>query len=223
MQTTPGIGTSLMAGFGTTARGWNGNQKISGRPGYAWYFGRDGQWSAMAINAYGDFAMVKESLETFIRFQDISGKIYHELSSSGAAHYDAADATPLFIILTAHYLKYSGDSAYIRYRWPEIKKALTFCHSTDSDKDGLIENTNVGHGWIEGGPLFNTHTEFYLAGTWAAALDAAAYLAKHIGLKEATQYAEDAGKVKNIIDRDFCLLVYTPPFNPVNKGCVLNA
>ena len=203
LQTTPGIGTALMAGFGTTARGWNGAQKISGRPGYAWYFGRDGQWSAMAINAYGDFAMVKETLETFIRFQDVNGKIYHELSSSGAVHYDASDATPLFVVLAAHYLKYSGDAAYIRYRWPEIQKALDFCYSTDTDKDGLIENTNVGHGWIEGGSLFGTHTEFYLAGTWAAALDGAAYMAKHIGIKEAAQYAADAVKVKQVIDRDF--------------------
>ncbi|MEP7143759.1 MAG: amylo-alpha-1,6-glucosidase [Ferruginibacter sp.] len=203
LQTTPGIGTALMAGFGTTARGWNGNQKISGRPGYAWYFGRDGQWSAMAIDAYGDFAMVKEALETFIRFQDVNGKIYHELTSSGAAHYDASDATPLFIVLASHYLRYSGDNAYILKRWPQIKKALDFCYSTDTDMDGLIENTNVGHGWIEGGELFGTHTEFYLAGTWAAALDAAAYLATHIGVKESGQYAEDAAKVKKIIDRDF--------------------
>ncbi len=203
LQTTPGIGTALMAGFGTTARGWNGAQKISGRPGYAWYFGRDGEWSAMAIDAYGDFAMVKEALETFIRFQDINGKIYHELSSSGAVHYDASDATPLFVVLAAHYLKYSGDSAYIRYRWPEIKKALDFCYSTDTDNDGLIENTNVGHGWVEGGPLFGTHTEFYLAGSWAAALDGAAYMAKHIGVKDSAQYAVDAAKVKKIIDRDF--------------------
>ncbi|MEO8109465.1 MAG: GH116 family glycosyl hydrolase [Ginsengibacter sp.] len=203
LQTTPGIGTALMAGFGTTARGWNGAQKISGRPGYAWYFGRDAEWSAMAINAYGDFAMVKEQLETFIRFQDINGKIYHELSSSGAVHYDASDATPLFVVLAAHYLKYSGDSAYIRHRWPEIKKAMDFCYSTDTDNDGLIENTNVGHGWIEGGSLFGTHTEFYLAGSWAAALDGAAYMAKRIGIKGSTQYATDAAKVKKIIDRDF--------------------
>ena len=203
LQTTPGIGTALMAGFGTTARGWNGAQKISGRPGYAWYFGRDGQWSAMAINAYGDFAMVKETLETFIRFQDITGKIYHELTSSGAVHYDASDATPLFVVLAAHYLKYSGDTAYVRYRWAEIKKAMDFCYSTDTDNDGLIENTNVGHGWIEGGSLFGTHTEFYLAGTWAAALDAAAYMAQALALNEAIQYVSDAKKVKKIIDLDF--------------------
>lgn len=204
LQTTPGIGTALMAGFGTTARGWNGRHTISGRPGYAWYFGRDGEWSAMAINAYGDFAMVKEMLEALIRYQDINGKIYHELTSSGVAHYDASDATPLFVVLAAHYLKYSGDLAYIRSRWPAIKKAMDFCYTTDTDGDGLIENTNVGHGWIEGGSLFGTHTEFYLAGCWASALEGAGYMAAYLNEENlAATYKRDAENVKATIDKDF--------------------
>jgi len=203
LQTTPGLGTSLMAGFGTTARGWNGNQTISGRPGYAWYFGRDAQWSAMAINDYGGHAMVKKVLETFIQFQDVNGKIYHELSSSGAAHYDAADATPLFVILAGQYLRYSGDTAFIRKNWASIQNALTYCYTTDTDHDGFIENTNVGHGWIEGGSLYRTHTEFYLAGCWAAALDAAAYISQQLKLPGASKYAQDALLVKNKIDTDF--------------------
>lgn len=203
LQTTPGVGTSLMAGFGTTARGWNGNQSISGRPGYAWYFGRDAQWSAMAINGYGDHAMVRKVLETFIRFQDINGKIYHELSSSGAVHYDAADATPLFVILAAQYLRYSGDTAFIQQNRKAIQRAMDFCYSTDTDGDGLIENTNVGHGWIEGGSLYRTHTEFYLAGCWAAALDAAAYIYGQLKFPGKEKYARDATTMKKIIDTDF--------------------
>lgn len=202
LQTTPGIGTSLMAGFGTTARGWNGRHKVSGRPGYAWYFGRDAQWSAMAINGYGAFNQVKEVLETFVRFQDLDGKIYHELTSSGVAHYDASDATPLFIVLAAHYLRYSGDKATINKLWPALEQALAFCKSTDTDGDGLIENTNVGHGWIEGGPLFGTHTEFYLAGCWAAALNGMAYMASAIK-KPVSDYAAQAEKVRKLIDTDF--------------------
>lgn len=204
LQTTPGVGTALMAGFGTTERGWNGGQSVSGRPGYAWYFGRDGEWSALAIDAYGDFNMVKGMLETLIRYQDINGKIYHELTSSGTAHYDASDATPLFIILAGHYLKYSGDLAFIRQHWDAIQKALDFCYSTDTDHDGLIENTNVGHGWIEGGRLYGSHTEFYLAACWGAALQAAAYMTGHLGLKEKTEeYTAGAASVKQIINDHF--------------------
>ncbi len=203
LQTTPGLGTSLMAGFGTTARGWNGNQPISGRPGYAWYFGRDAQWSAMAINDYGDYPMVKKVLETFIQFQDVNGKIYHELSSSGAAHYDAADATPLFLILAAQYLRNSGDTVFLRQHWPAIQKALDFCYATDTDGDGLIENTNVGHGWIEGGALFGTHTEFYLAGCWAAALESVAYIKEQLSLPGSDILLKEASSVKQSIDKFF--------------------
>ncbi|TPE44050.1 amylo-alpha-1,6-glucosidase [Pontibacter mangrovi] len=204
LQETPGLGTSLMAGFGTTARGWGGGQKISGRPGYAWYFGRDAQWSGMAINAYGGHQMVKKALDVFVKYQDLTGKIYHELTSSGAVHYDASDATPLYVVLAAHYLKYSGDLDYIRSIWPSLKKAMDFCYSTDTDRDGLIEITNVGHGWIEGGPLFGAHTEIYLAGSWVAALDAAAYMSGMLENQSlAKGYSQDAANVRQIIDREF--------------------
>lgn len=204
MQETPGLGTSLMAGFGTTAKGWGGGQKISGRPGYAWYFGRDAQWSGMAINAYGGHAMVKKALEVFVRFQDLNGKIYHELTSSGAVHYDASDATPLYVVLAASYLKQSGDLEYIRGIWPSLKRAMDFCYSTDTDRDGLIEITNVGHGWIEGGPLFGAHTEVYLAGCWVAALDAASYMSQILDKESLSKsYTNDAAKVRSIIDQEF--------------------
>ncbi len=203
-QETPGLGTSLMAGFGPTTKGWNGAQKISGRPGYAWYFGRDAEWSGLAINAYGGYKMIKNTLDVFVKFQDLNGKIYHELTSSGAVHYDASDATPLYIVLAADYLKHSGDLAYIKKIWPSLLKAMEFCYSTDTDGDGLIEITNVGHGWIEGGSLFGSHTEIYLAGTWFAALDAASYMAKALNIKDlAVQYKNESEKVRQIIDHGF--------------------
>ena len=177
---TPGLGGSLVAGYNTTNTGWDGEHKIDGRPGYAWYFGRDGQWSGYALLDYGDFEKVKSILEMYIKFQDLNGKIYHEVSTSGIVHYDAADATPLFIILAGKYLMHSGDLEFIRSNWPAIKKSIDFCFSTDTDSDHLIENTNVGHGWVEGGSLFGTHSTLYLTSCWAAALENAEYMAKAI-------------------------------------------
>ncbi|MCI0436258.1 MAG: hypothetical protein L0271_21835 [Gemmatimonadetes bacterium] len=40
---TPGLGRSLVAGYWTSRPGWN-----EARPGYAWYFGRDAVWTALA-------------------------------------------------------------------------------------------------------------------------------------------------------------------------------
>jgi glycogen debranching enzyme len=201
---TPGIGKSLVAGYATTAKGWGGAQEVSGRPGYAWYFGRDGQWSGFALLDYGDFEKVKYILQCFNKYQDLSGKIFHELTTSGFVHYDAADATPLYIILAGKYLRHSGDLAFIKETWHHIKKAIDFCYSTDTDGDRLIENTNVGHGWVESGSLYGAHTTLYLAASWSAALTEAAYIAENIGLNaEAAEYKKEAKVVRDIIDKDF--------------------
>ncbi|NOX86078.1 MAG: hypothetical protein GXO86_08960, partial [Chlorobi bacterium] len=201
---TPGFGKSLVAGYATTAKGWDGGQKISGRPGYAWYFGRDGQWSGMTVNDYGDFEKVKDILKMYIRFQNPEGKIYHELTTSGAIHYDAADATPLFIVLAGKYLRASGDEQFIKENWKSIKQAIDFCYSTDTDGDHLIENPNVGHGWVEGGFLFGGKTTLYLAGCWAEALDQAAYMTQALGYdKQAVKYRKESKTVVDIINDNF--------------------
>ncbi|MCC6397484.1 MAG: hypothetical protein IT282_10740 [Bacteroidetes bacterium] len=204
---TPGVGTGLLAGFSTTARGWNGAHKISGRPGSAWYFGRDAAWSGFAVDAYGDFETVRHQLELYQTYQDRSGKIFHELSTSGVVHFDASDATPMYVMLAAHYLRASGDSAFIRRSWPHIKKAMDFLASTDTDGDGLIENTDVGHGWVEpGGVLFGVHSEYYLAVLWAKALEDAAALSVIAGKPELqAPYRAKAAEVRSKLNRDFWL------------------
>ena len=53
--------------------------------------------------------------------------------------------------------------------WDSIVKAYRFSAATDTDGNGLIENTNAGHGWVEGGALYPAHEEIYLEGLWVAA------------------------------------------------------
>lgn len=201
---TPSIGASLMSGYFTTARGWNGGHEESGRPGYAWYFGRDTDLSAMALSAIGDYNKVREILRTFGKYQAPEGKIYHELTTSGSVHYDASDATPLYVALAGYYLKRSGDIDFIRTEWDHIRKAVDFCYSTDTDGDLLIENTNVGHGWQECNQLYGAHTEVYLASSWAAALREAAYMATVLGKPEQGKlYEKDMNVVINKINQNF--------------------
>lgn len=201
---TPGLGKALTAGYSTTAKGWNGGHKVNGRPGYGWYFGRDAVWSSFALLDYGDFEKVKSQLQFFNKYQDLNGKIFHELTTSGAVHYDASDATPLYIILVGKYLLHTGDVEFIKQTWQHIKKAIDFCFSTDTNKDHLIENTNVGHGWVEGGGLYTAHTEVYLAACWAEALRLASVMAEAVGFNEETRvYGAEWKKVKNIINKEF--------------------
>ncbi|MDY3979216.1 MAG: GH116 family glycosyl hydrolase [Tidjanibacter sp.] len=180
---TPSIGRSLMAGYSSSRRGWGGGHRVSGRPGYAWYFGRDAAWSGLAFDAMGDFETVRNVLETFIKYQQVDGKIYHELMTCGVAHFDASDATPLFVVLMADYLRSSGDLEFVRKNIAAVHKAMDYCYSTDTDGDGLIEISNVGHGFLEGGELFGSQTEMYLCGTYRAALRDASYIAEQCGDK----------------------------------------
>ena len=48
-------------------------------------------------------------------------------------------------------------------------KAWRFSAATDTDGNGLIENTKVGHGWTEGSPPYPPHEEIYLQGIWIEA------------------------------------------------------
>jgi len=203
MVNTPGMGRSLVAGYSTTRHGWDGGQKVSGRPGYGWYFGRDGEWSGLALTDLGDFDKVKSELEFYNKYQDLTGKIFHEATTSGFIHYDASDATPLYIVLAGKYFRFSNDTSFIRKTWPNIKKAIEFCFSTDTDKDHLIENTNVGHGWVEGGELYGSHATLYMAGCWAAALAEARNMALFVGDPESGRYFSESNLIRKIINSDF--------------------
>lgn len=195
----PSLGRSLLAGFANTGEGWS-----TGRPGYAWFFGRDACWTAFAMLHYGDFDSVKEVLRFLGRHQDLNGKILHEMTTSGVTHYDAADATPLYTILMGRYLNHSGDLNFVKREWPHVEKAMAFLAATDRDGDGLIENTGVGHGWIEGGKLYGVHVEHYLAGCWAEALHTAAHLAAVLDKHEHTeQWILQHQKVRNLLEQDF--------------------
>jgi glycogen debranching enzyme len=184
LATNPMLGTGLLAGFRTSGE--------SERPGFAWFFGRDALWTVLAINSYGDFAATRTALDFLKKVQREDGKIPHEISQSAALipwfkdypyPWASADATPLYIIAHADYWRASGDLNFIKQNWDSILRAYRFTAQTDADGNGLIENTNVGHGWVEGGALYPPHEEIYLQGLWVEALKSLAELADVTGDK----------------------------------------
>lgn len=200
----PGMGKGLFAGYSSSRRGWNGGQKVSGRPGYAWFFGRDAEWSALAFLEMGDFQTVRNVLEMLVKYQRVDGKIYHEATTSGSIHYDASDATPFFVVLMGKYLKASGDMDFVKKNIRAVHKALAFCASTDTNGDGLPENTNVGHGWLEGGQFYGSVTELVVAALYCRGLYEASDICALTGDKlNAERYETEADKIRNIIDRDY--------------------
>lgn len=181
MVTNPYLGTSLVAGYRTSGDGQ--------RPGFAWFFGRDALWTDLALDAEGDFASTRSTLEFLAKYQRADGKIPHEISQSAGLvpwftafpyGYASVDATPLYIIAANDYVVHSGDIEFARQRWDTLWKAYGFLRST-YDAHGLPQNFGFGHGWVEGGPLLPAKAELYQSGVGAEALRALGNLARLIG------------------------------------------
>src|SRR5271166_2688109 len=198
----PFAGKGLVAGYNISSG--------SHRPGFSWYFGRDSMWTALALNAIGDFATTRTALEFLQLYQRPDGKIPHEIAQTvklidwwkdypyGTA---SADGTPLYLIGFADYVRASGDLAFARDHWDSLWHAYQYLKSTYSPS-GLSENIHSGHGWIEGGPLrpqlgdrapagapplVPLSGEFYQAGVGIAGVDSLAALARALGKNDVAQ------------------------------------
>ena len=177
----PFLGTGLVAGYDTSGGG--------GRPGYAWFFGRDAFWTSFALTEEGDLATSRSAIEFVAKYQRGDGKMPHEIAQ-GASFvpwftrlpyaYASADATPLFIIAVEDYVVRSGDVAFAQQMWDRLWLAYEFLRST-YDAHGLPRNAGVGHGWIEDGPLYHLNAELYQAGVSLEAVRALSHLAKLLG------------------------------------------
>jgi len=173
----PFLGRGLVAGYGLS--------KGAYRPGFAWFFGRDSFWTSFALTSAGDFANARAAIAFIAHFQRADGKIPHEISQSASLldwfkqfpyGFASADATPLFAIATADYVRASGDVAFAKEQSSRLWKALEFMQST-LDESGFPKNYGTGHGWVEGGPLLPVRVELYQAGCYVEALRSLATLA----------------------------------------------
>jgi glycogen debranching enzyme len=182
LVTNPLLGTGLVAGFRTAGE--------SERPGFAWFFGRDALWTALAMTSYGDHEGVRQALDFLRRFQREDGEIPHEVSQSAALlrwfddypyAWNSADASALYVVAHADFHAASGDAAFLRAAWPSIVKAWRHVAASDTDDNGLVENTRFGHGWVEGGALYPPHEELYQQGVWMQACRGLAELAEVLG------------------------------------------
>jgi glycogen debranching enzyme len=179
----------------------------STRPGFGWYFGRDTLWTLYAVNSYGDKTLAKQALEFLAKRQRADGKMMHEYSLTAddlhgdlnwatlGYEYAAADATPLFIMAVADYIRTTGDLDFLRAHWDQVKKAYEFDRAHDSD--GVYDNSQ-GTGWVEAWPPKMPHQEIYLAALDQASSQAIADLARL--MQDQTLATSAAAQSKHIAD-----------------------
>jgi glycogen debranching enzyme len=179
----------------------------STRPGFGWYFGRDTLWTLYAVNSYGDKTLAKQALEFLAKRQRADGKMMHEYSLTAddlhgdlnwatlGYEYAAADATPLFIMAVADYVRTTGDLDFLRAHWDQVKKAYEFDRAHDSD--GVYDNSQ-GTGWVEAWPPKMPHQEIYLAALDQVSSQAITDLARL--MQDQTLATSAAAQSKHIAD-----------------------
>jgi glycogen debranching enzyme len=229
MVNNPYLGEGLVAGYRTSGE--------SARPGFAWFFGRDSQWTSLALNAIGDFTNTKAALAFVSKFQRDDGKIPHEISQTTTLvpwfkdfpyGYASADATPLYIIAVNDYVTQSGDAPFAKEKWESLWKAYQFLKST-YDSQGYPQNFGIGHGWVEGGPLLPIKTELYQSALGAEALRSLAHLAQVAGKDDvskqlAAEFAAQQPKVEKafwLAEKNRYAFALDKDGKPVDEASVL--
>ncbi len=180
----PDLGCGLVAGYGKAGPG-------NFRPGFGWYFGGDAAINSFAMDALGQFDLVRQGLAFLGQYQRADGKIPHEISHAAGRlpwwtdypyTWYHGDTTPYWILACAEYWRASGDRAFIDTMWSKLLLAYRWSKQSDTDGDGLMENPTSGAGAIEVGNLGDRlHTDIYLAGVWVSALDGLRDLARERG------------------------------------------
>ena len=148
----------------------------AGVPWFVTLFGRDAATVAIQTLPYGP-SMARETLRLLARYQadrldryrDAEpGKILHELRlgelarlgeiPQSPAYYGTVDATPLFLILLAEYLNWSGDLELADRLRPQVEAALGWmARFADHDGDGYLDYVGrygegfVNQGWKDSG------------------------------------------------------------------------
>ena len=132
---------------GTVAKArWVG----AGWPDYPWLFATDGEYSAFAAVAAGQFAAIKDHMRAL---RDVSlvangnsGKVVHEVVPEGSVYFGGnadpgnTDETAKFPSAVALIWRWTGDTAFRDEMYPFAVKNLQYIYATlDADGDGWPE------------------------------------------------------------------------------------
>ena len=122
----------------------------AGFPDYPWLFATDGEYTAFASVALGQFEPIKEHLrglkEASIKLNDGSGKVVHEVVTDGAVYFGAnadagnTDETAKFPSAVALIWRWTGDDAFRDEMYAFAKSNLEYIYrELDKDEDGWPE------------------------------------------------------------------------------------
>ena len=122
----------------------------AGFPDYPWLFATDGEFTAFASVALGQFEPIKEHMralkEASIKLNDNSGKVVHEVVTDGSVYFGAnadagnTDETAKFPSAVALIWRWTGDDAFRDEMYGFAKSNLEYIYRVlDQDGDGWPE------------------------------------------------------------------------------------
>jgi glycogen debranching enzyme len=170
----------------------------AGIPWYCALFGRDTAITALQLLPFAP-ELARSCIDVLAAYQgertdafkaERPGKILHELRVGEMArmkeiphdpYYGTVDATPLWLILIAEYVAWTGDLEYADSLWPNIKLALRYLdNAVRTDYLSYKRESPVGlenQGWKDSGDSV-THADGKLAEPPISICEAQAYLFK---------------------------------------------
>jgi len=211
----------------------------AGVPWFVTLFGRDSIIASLQMLAY-DPGIAEQTLRILARYQgqkvdewrdEQPGKIMHELRTGELAHlneipqtpcYGTVDATPLFLILAAQYVAWTGNLAVFHDLHSHIERALQWiAHYGDQNGDGYIEYQSssqkglINQGWKDSGDaIVNADGTLATPPISLVEVQGYVYLAK-VSLANvyeqagetgrATQLRNEAQELRTRFNRDFWL------------------
>jgi hypothetical protein len=141
-------GTQFPAPAGTVAKvRWMG----AGWPDYPWIFATDGEYSAFAAVAAGQFTAIEDHLRALRDISDLanghSGKVVHEVTPDGQVYYGTnadpgnTDETVKFPSTVALVWRWTGDNRFRDDMYDFAVRNMKYALSLDADGDGWPEGS----------------------------------------------------------------------------------
>jgi hypothetical protein len=140
-------GKSYPPPMGTVPRArWVG----AGYPDYPWIFATDGEYTAFASVAAGQFEAIKDHARALrdvsVILNGSSGKVAHEIVADGSVYFGDlddkgnTDETAKFPSMVALIWRWTGDNRFRDDLYPFAKRNLEYIYENlDADKDGWPE------------------------------------------------------------------------------------